>query len=164
MTILSINCYAENVQTLVEFFSFTCKHCANVNDKLEQYIAKNNVKYLDINVDRTDTTLPTNIMYYIALDAGVGTKFKRAYFQAIASGMPAYTTTTLNYVVNQVKTTTMIQLMESKAELEHVKQKLNYANSLMQKYRIQATPTFLINQTVLLEGEDVITSLSKGIQ
>ena len=156
-----INGNAEQVKTLVEFFSFTCKHCANVNSKLEQFIAKNNIKYLDINIDNNEQALPTNIMYYIALDAGVGTKFKSLYFEAMSRGMPAYTQTTLNYVVNQVKTAKMIQLMESKTEMEHVKQKLNYANSLIQKYRIQATPTFLINQTVLLEGEDVITSLSR---
>lgn len=163
MAILSINSYAENVNTLVEFFSFTCKHCANVNDKLEQYIAKNNIKYLDINVDWNQMALPTNIMYYIALDAGIGNKFKRVYFEAIANGMQAYTPDTLNYVVSQVKTPGMTKLINSKEEREHIRQKMNYANALLKKYKIKATPTFLINQTVLLEGEDVITSLSNGM-
>ena len=158
--LITINSYAEPVKTLVEFYSFTCKHCANVNGKLEQYIASHKVRYLDVNVDNSTAALPTNIMYYIAVDAGVGPQFKNAYFTAVASGMPAYTPTTLNYVVNQLKTPQLTQLVNSKEEQEHVKQKLAYANNLLATYRVQATPTFLINQTTLLEGEDVVTNFN----
>lgn len=156
----AINSYAEPIKTIVEFFSFTCKHCANVNEMLEQFIASHNAKYLDVNVDNNKKSLPTNIMYYIAIDAGIGSQFKTTYFNVLASGMPAYTQETLNYVVNQIKTPKLIQLISSSEEQEHVKQKLIYANSLLATYHIQVTPTFLINQTTLLEGEDVINSLN----
>lgn len=152
--------YAEPVKTIVGFYSFTCSHCASANAKLEQYVASHNVKYLEVNIDTSDAALPTNIMYYLAVDAGVGPKFKSAYFSAVASGMPAYTPATLNYVVNQVKNPKLVQLMNSKDEQEHVKQKLIYANSLLVSNHIQATPSFLINQTILLEGEDIINSLN----
>lgn len=160
LILIMMNSYAEPVKTIVEFYSFTCAHCANVNSKLERYLASHNVKYLDVNVDNSQMALPTNIMYYIAVDAGVGPQFKTAYFAAVASGMPAYIPTTLNYVVNQVKNSKLTQLMKSKDEQEHVKQKLAYATSLLTTYHIQATPTFLINQTILLEGEDIVNSLN----
>ena len=150
---------AEPVKTIVEFFSFNCVHCANVNSKLINYVAKNKVKYLDINFDRDSNALATNIMYYIATDAGVGPQFKTSYFKAVNSGMPIYTPSTLQYVINQVKNSAMEQLMRSPEEKEHIKQKLAYVQSLINKYDIQVTPTFLINQTTLVEGEDVINNM-----
>ncbi len=154
-----INCNAEEIKTLVEFYSFTCSHCASVNKKLESYIASHNIKYLDVNIDTSDTAMQTSLIYYIAIDAGVGVKFKSAYFNAIASGMPAYSPETLRYVVNQIQTPQLVKLMQDRIEQQKVTQKLNYANSLIAKYKIQATPTFLINQSTLLEGEEVINQL-----
>ena len=147
---------AEPIKTMVEFFSFRCVHCANVNSKLDTYIAKHQVKYLDINIDDQPDT---NIMYYIATDAGVGPQFKDAYFKAVAGGMTAYAAVTLDYVVNEVKTPAMEQLMHSNTEREHIKQKMAYVEKLLSQYHVQVTPTFLINQTTLLEGEDVISTL-----
>ena len=147
------------VRTLVEFFSFTCRHCANVNDKLNQYIASNHIKYLDINIDNSPDAINTTIMYYLAIDAGVGVKFKDMYFKAVSMGMPAYSNDTLVYVVKQLDNSTMAKLLHSKSEQERLKQKMNYAKDLMRTYKIRATPTFLINQTTLLEGEDVINSI-----
>lgn len=159
LNILVLYSEAEPITTLVEFFSFKCRHCFEINTKLENFVAKNNIKYLDINVDNDDRAIPTNILYYIAIDAGIGSEFKRQYFEALNNGMKDYSSTTLNYVFNQVKTPKMLQLLKSKLEQEHVKQKLIYANNLLSTYRIQVTPTFLVNQTVLLEGADVIDSL-----
>lgn len=164
ITLLSFNVNASNVnsnkiRTLVEFFSFTCSHCANVNDKLNRYIASNHIKYLDINIDNSPDAINTTIMYYIAIDAGIGVKFKSMYFKAVSTGMTAYSNDTLSYVVKQLNNSTMMQLLHSKSEQEKVKQKMNYAKELMSIYKIRTTPTFLINQTTLLEGEDVINSL-----
>lgn len=156
---ISLATNAEPVKTIVEFFSFNCVHCANVNSKLVKYIAKNKVKYLDINVDKDQNALATDIMYYIATDAGVGPAFKKAYFRAINSGMAIYSPSSLQYVVNEVKTPAMEQLMKSPEEKEHIKQKLAYVQSLTSKYNIQVTPTFLINQTTFVEGEDVINNM-----
>lgn len=154
-----IQAQAETIKTMVEFFSFTCVHCASVNAKLTRYIAEHNVKYLDINTNTNPEAIPTNIMYYIAVDAGVGSQFKAAYFLAISNGMAAYSPTTLTYVTKQVQNASMERLMRSNEEKEHIKQKMNYANQLLKTYHIQVIPTFLINQTTLLEGEDVINSL-----
>jgi protein-disulfide isomerase len=156
-----VNGNTEEIKTLVEFYSFTCSHCASVNKKLETYIASHNIKYLDVNVDTRDEAVPTSLMYYIAIDAGVGSKFKSAYFSAIASGMPAYTSDTLKYVVNQIQNPKLVTLLNDKTEQQKVSQKLQYANSLIAKYHIQVTPTFLINQSTLLEGEEVINQLSQ---
>ncbi len=156
---LAMNSYAEPIKTLVEFFSFKCRHCFDINAKLEKFVIKNNIKYLDINIDNDDMATPTNIMYYIAIDAGIGTQFKKKYFEAVAHGMGEYSSTTLNYVVNQIKTPKMMQLLNSKSEQEHVKQKLTYANNLILANHVQVTPSFLINQNILLEGADVINSL-----
>lgn len=159
---LTLPAIAEPVRTIVEFFSFNCVHCSNVNPKLVSYIARNNVKYMDINVDKDPNALTTDIMYYIATDAGVGPAFKSTYFKAINNGMPIYTSATLQYVTSEVRTPAMEQLMKSLTEKEHIKQKLAYTQSLINKYDIQVTPTFLINQTTLVEGEDVIDNMLGG--
>jgi hypothetical protein len=156
--------YSEPITSLVEFFSFRCLHCANVNPKVAAYVNSHKIQFTDVNVDVNELALPTTIMYYLAIDAGVGPQFKNAYFAVVASGMPAYTPSTLNYVVNQIKNTKLTQLMKSKDEPEQIKQKLIYANKLLTNHHIQATPSFLINQTILLEGEDVINSLNYGIK
>ena len=155
-----INCQAEEIKSIVEFFSYTCSHCANVNNKLDSYVATHPVEFFAINTDNGDNAIPTNIAYYVAVDAGVGRQFKSAYFTAVASGMPAYTPQTLNYVINQIKTPTFSNLLKSPDEKEKVKKKLAFANYLSNKYRVQATPTFLINQSTLLEGEAIINSLN----
>ena len=153
------NIKSTEIKSLVEFFSFTCSHCANINTKLNQYVADHKIKYLDINIDNNPQAVDTNIMYYIAIDAGVGEQFKQTYFKAVSSGMEAYSPSTLLYVTTQVQNATMKRLMRSTVEQEHIKQKLNYTLDLINTYHIQATPTFLINQTTLLEGEDIINSL-----
>lgn len=158
---IAITSYAEQISSLVEFFSFRCSHCANVNDSLGSYIANHqNVKFFDVNVDSNDAALPTTIMYYVATDAGVGQQFKTNYFAAVANGMPVYQQSTLNYVTKQVMTPELAKLLKSAAERERIKDKVNYANLLLSKYQIQGTPTFLINQSILLEGEAIINSLN----
>ena len=157
---LAVNSYAESIKSIVEFFSFKCSHCKTVSTRLEVFMRDNKIKYLDINVDNTEASLPTNIMYYVAIDSGIGFKFKNAYFNAVANGMPVYTPSTLNYVINQIKTPRFMQLINSKVEQEHIKQKLSYVNQLLSAYYIEVTPTFLINQNVLLEGEDFIYSFN----
>lgn len=155
LLVLSINvAIASEIKTLVEFFSYNCSHCGEIDAKLNSYIAKNKIKYLAVNIDNSPAALTTNIMYYIAIDAGVGEQFKAAYFKSVSKGMPAYTSSTLNYVVTQVQNDTMKKLMRSKTEQQRIKQKLLYAQSLLETYKVRAAPSFLINQTTLLEGAD----------
>lgn len=156
--LITCNAWSEPVTSLVEFFSFRCSHCANVTPKLEYYLSTHNVQFMDVNVDG-DIAIPTMIMYYVATDAGVGFQFKNAYFTAVANGMPAYTSDTLNYVYNQIKIPKLVSLLKSSAEKAAIKNKLTLANQLLSKYHIQATPTFLINNSILLEGEDIINTL-----
>ncbi|MBY0379411.1 MAG: thioredoxin domain-containing protein [Burkholderiales bacterium] len=147
------------IKSIVEFFSFTCSHCANVNYKLNQFVAMHNIKFLDVNIDNSPEALNTTIMYYIAIDAGVGGTFKDAYFKAISTGLPAYSKTTLDYVLTQLNDSKIARLIHSKEEQQKIKLKLKYAQDLINTYNIRATPTFLINQTTVLEGEEVLNSL-----
>lgn len=158
MLLIIHNTSAESISSLVEFFSFRCSHCANVNQRLSYYVNSHDVQFLDVNVDG-DAALPTMIMYYVAVDAGIGNQFKTAYFSAVANGMPVYDQSTLNYVYNQVKTPKLVSLLKSSDEKAAVKNKLLQANKLLATYHIQATPTFLINHSILLEGEDIINTL-----
>jgi len=150
---------ANEIKTLVEFFSYNYSHCAAIDNKLNSYIAKNRIKYLAVNIDNSPSAIPANIMYYMAVDAGVGEQFKAAYFRAVSKGMPAYANSTLNHVVSQVQNDTMKNLIHSKSGQQHIKQKLLYAQSLLEIHKVTSAPSFLINQTTLLEGADVITSL-----
>lgn len=151
---------ADEIKSMVEFFSYRCSHCANVNSKLDNYVNKSKINFLAINVDNNDIAMPTNIMYNVAVDAGIGQQFKSTYFSAVATGMPVYAPTTLSYVINQVKTPLFEKLLKDPNEKQLIKQKLNYANELLVKYPVQATPTFLINDTALVQGEDFVNYLN----
>lgn len=151
---------AEDIKSMVEFFSYRCSHCANVNSKLDDYVNKSKINFLAINVDNNDIAMPTNIMYNVAVDAGIGQQFKSAYFSAVATGMPAYAPATLSYVVNQIKTPLFEKLLKDPNEKQSIKQKLNYAAELLVKYPVQATPTFLINDNALVQGEDFVNYLN----
>jgi protein-disulfide isomerase len=153
---------ASEIKTLVEFFSYNCSHCAEIDTRLNNYIARNKIKYLAVNIDNSPAAMPTNIMYYLAVDAGVGEQFKALYFKAVSTGMPVYAGSTLGYVTTQVQNATLKQLMSSKTEKQHLKQKLAYAQDLIETYKVRAVPSFLINQTTLLEGADVINSLLRS--
>ncbi len=113
-----------------------------------------------INVDNNDIAMPTNIMYNIAVDAGIGQQFKSTYFSAVSTGMPAYSPATLNYVVSQISTPLFEKLLKNPSEKQAIKQKLNYTNRLLAKYLVQTTPTFLINDTALVQGEDFVNYLN----
>lgn len=156
---ISFNCFAERITDIVEFFSFKCSHCAAVNEKLNQYVSNNHIRFLDVNIDAN--SINTMIMYYIAIDSGVGDRFKEIYFKAVSKGMAAYSDDTLAYVVGLVQNDNMKRLMRSKTERQKIKDKMNYVQSLFNKYKVQETPTFLINHTTLLAGEDVINQLTE---
>lgn len=151
--------HAEEIRSMVEFFSYRCSHCANINSKLDNYVNKNNVKFIAVNTDNNDIAMPTNIMYNVAVDAGIGQQFKSVYFSAVSTGMPAYAPATLSYVFNQIKTPQFEKLLKDPKEKQSVKQKLNYAAQLLARYPVQATPTFLINDTALVQGEDFVNYL-----
>lgn len=151
---------SEEIKNMVEFFSYRCSHCANINNKLDSYINKNHVNFIAINVDNNDIAMPTNIMYNVAVDAGIGQLFKNTYFSAVATGMPAYAPATLSYVINQVRTPLFEKLLKDPNEKQLIKQKLNYATQLLAKYPVQATPTFLINDNALVQGEDFVNYLN----
>lgn len=163
LLLLAIASYvgAEDIKNIVEFISYRCSHCANVNTKLDNYINKSHVQFLAVNVDNSDIAMPTNIMYNIAIDAGVGQQFKSTYFNVVSSGMSAYAPTTLDYVVNQIKTPLFEKLLKDPNEKQVVKQRLNYATELLAKYPVQATPTFLINDNTLVQGEDFVNYLGE---
>lgn len=159
LSVIAINSQAEDIKSIVEFFSYKCSHCANINLALDQYVNTHKVKFFAVNVDNTEEAMNTNIAYYIAEDAGVGQKFKSTYFLAVANGMPVYSTQTLSMVISKVKNKEFEALLKDPNEKTKVKAKYNMAIQLLSSYPIQATPSFLVNGTTLLEGEDFIRSL-----
>lgn len=151
--------YAEQIGSIVEFFSYKCSHCANINLMLDQYVNTHQVKFFAVNVDNTPEAMNANIAYYVAVDAGVGQQFKSTYFAAVANGMPAYTPQTLSFVIHQIQNKQFETLLKDPNEKTKVKTKYNMALELLNTYPIQATPSFLINGNTLLEGEDFVRSL-----
>jgi protein-disulfide isomerase len=159
LVILNYNLHAETVTSMIEFFSYQCSHCSNVNSLLSQYVSKNSINFIAINVDQSEQALPTNIMYLVAVDAGLGFQFQQEYFNAIRNGMIAYSDNTLRYVTNKIMTPKFAELLKDRNERNSIKTKLKQAHALLVKYPIQVTPTFLINGTTLLEGEDIVKTL-----
>lgn len=159
LTSFNIFANAEEVKSLVEFFSYSCSHCAGVNSTLASYVQSRNIKFMAVNVDQSEAALPTNIMYLIAEDAGLGFQFQQEYFNAVRNGMVINNKQTLDVVVSKISTTRFRELLQDQQERNSVKQKLRLSHELLTKYSVQATPTFLLNGTTLLEGEDIIKSL-----
>lgn len=151
---------AEQITSIVEFFSYKCSHCANVNSALDQYVNSHKVKFFAVNVDNTEEATNANIAYYVAEDAGVGQQFKDTYFAAVANGMPAYSAQTLSLVINKVKNKQFEALLKDPNEKAKIKEKYKLAIQLLNTYPVQATPSFLINGNTLLEGEDFVRSLN----
>ena len=133
--------YAEQITSIVEFFSYKCSHCANINSALDQYVNSHKVKFFAVNVDNTEAAADTNIAYYVAEDAGIGQQFKNTYFSAVANGMPAYSAQTLSLVINKVKNNRFEALLKDPNEKVRVKEKYNMAVQLLRSYPIQATPS-----------------------
>jgi thiol-disulfide isomerase/thioredoxin len=156
---ISFNVHAEEVTSLVEFFSYGCSHCAGVNSTLANYVHNKNIKFIAINVDQSEAALPTNIMYMVAEDAGLGFKFQQEYFNAIRSGMVMNSKQILDYVVSRISTPKYQQLLQDKDERNLIKQKIKLSHELLSKFPVQVTPSFLLNGVTLLEGEDIIKSL-----
>ncbi len=150
---------AEEIRTLVEFFSYGCSHCASVNVTLSNYVQNKNINFLAVNIDQSEQALPTNIMYLVAEDAGIGFQFQQEYFNAIRNGRIVNSKQTLDDVVSKISTPKFQQLLQDKHERAVIKQKLRLGRELLTKYSVQATPTFLLNGKTLLEGEDIIKSL-----
>lgn len=160
MSVVSVS-IAEPVSSMVEFFSFTCSHCANVNNKVHDYVTRNNIQFSDVSTNMAPNEIQTTMMFYLAEDAGIGWQFKEAYFSAIRSGMTAFSRATLDTVIQQIRTPKLIQLLNDQGERQKIKNKLLLASQLLNKYNIQGTPSFLINNSTLLEGEDIINQLSQ---
>lgn len=151
---------AEQINSIVEFFSYKCSHCASVNSVLDQYVNSHKVNFFAVNVDNTEEAVNVNVAYYIAVDAGIGQQFKSTYFAAIANGMQPYSAQTLSSVVDRVKNKKFELLLKDNNEKTRVKDKFKLATQLMNTYSVQVTPSFLINGSTLLEGEDFVRSLN----
>ncbi len=151
------SCYAANVQKVIEFFSFTCTHCMAVEPKLQNLLIKTNAKYAPVVVPFNEKEVPVAMVYYACIRKNLGWQFRNAYFQALQDGYPANDPRTVIQVLSQITNKPMDILSYSQSQ--DVVDKLNDDKVLIKKFNVTSTPTFVINGSIKLEGDNALDGL-----
>lgn len=145
---------------LTEIFSFTCSHCYNAEEQLEQAASSNKVVFVPVPLydPRNLNEVAAINAYFAAISLGKGMVFRRSYFNAIfVEGDALYSKAALIYTLNQcgLNNKTFFDLAGSR------KISLNVTNAvnLAIKYNISSTPTFIVNGSSIYEGENGIQQI-----
>ena len=155
MVICSSKVFAvEPLTSVVEFFSFSCAHCYNAEPNLQQVLTKTNAQYTPVIVPSDGDSIGTAMIYYAAIRKGLGWQFRNTYWKAVATGAKPNAPETIVYVLNQITNNSADIL--SYAKSQDIQNKISMDMQLIKKYGINSTPTFLINNQYLVDGEDYL--------
>lgn len=151
--------YAEKLSHLIEFFSFTCSHCIKSEPLLVQVLNKTHAQYMPVVMVQSGEQVGTAMVYYACIKFGCGWQFRNAYFNAIVNGSQPYSSKILIDVLNQVtnKPNEVLNLAKS----PEIQQKYVLDQKLVQQYKVNSTPTWVINNQYKIEGDDVISQFLK---
>lgn len=139
---------------ITEIFSFSCSHCYNVENQVEQIAKQRDIRVIPVplyNPNNINETAVTSSLF-AAKKMGKEWAFRRAYFNAVfVNGYPVYANQTLKYALSQagLDNKQFYQMASSKQVINDMVQSANLAI----KYNVSGTPTFIVNER-LYEGED----------
>ena len=151
--------FAEKLNNLIEFFSFSCSHCVSAEQTLQQVLAKTHAKYIPVVYIQGEDQAGTALVYYACIKKGIGWQFRKAYFEAVISGMPAYTPETLVAVLKQI-TSNPSEILKY-ATTPEIQEKLVLDRKLIEKFHVTVTPTWVINMQYTLDGETALLPFLK---
>ena len=97
------------------------------------------------------------MVYYACIRKNLGWQFRNAYFQALQDGYPANDPRTVIQVLSQITNKPMDILSYSQSQ--DVVDKLNDDKVLIKKFNVTSTPTFVINGSIKLEGDNALDGL-----
>lgn len=147
--------FGEQLDSIIEFFSFTCMHCYVAEPHLLNVLKKTNAQFMPVFVPHNDNELPTALIYYAAIKAGIGWQFREGYFKAMKSGLPPYTVQTALTVLTSI-TNNPKQILDMSTKPEIIN-KINLDKKLIQQYNVSSTPTFIINNQYTLVGDSALS-------
>jgi protein-disulfide isomerase len=151
--------HGEKLNHLIEFFSFTCSHCIKAEPLLLQVLNKTQAQYMPVVMVQSGDQVGTAMVYYACIKLGCGWQFRNTYFKAVINGAQPYTTNTLVYVLGQV--TDKPNDVLNYAKSPEIQQKYVLDQQLVEKYKVNSTPTWVINNQYKVEGEDAILGFMK---
>lgn len=156
--LLISNVVAENVTSIIEFFSFGCPHCYKVEPVLQRIIANKNIKYVPVVMIEDSSQVAVSAIYTACQIKGIGAIFRSTYFNAVfLEGYPAYSPITVNHVLAVIGANS--KEIVAMAQSDIVKNKLVFDKYLMNRFQVSSTPTFVINGTNVLEGDNALSSI-----
>ncbi len=149
---------AEDVKNIVEFMSFGCSHCYQAEPTIRNIVSTSNIKYIPVIIAQSPNEEAISTIYTAAMLSGVGWQFRQNYFDSVfIEGYPAYSPLTVSHVLSKlgVDANSILELAKS----TKVQEKIKLDKELISKYKVNSTPTFIINGTVVLEGDTALNNL-----
>lgn len=146
---------------VAEAFSFNCIHCYNIEPQVQSLRQSAKVNYIPLPIyDPKDINQLAVINAYFAAQAlGKEPQFRLAYFNAVFNqGMSAYAPETLVSVLTACNLNN--KAFYSLASSERITRKVQFAASLAVRYQINGTPTFIVNNNQVFEGENAIQEIA----
>lgn len=146
---------------IAEVFSFNCIHCYNIEPQVQVLRQSQKISYVPLPIyDPRDINQLAVINAYFAAQAlGKEPQFRMAYFNAVFNqGMPAYAPETLMSVLTACNLNN--KAFYSLAGSERITRKVQAAASLAVRYQITGTPTFIVNNNQVFEGENAIQEIA----
>ena len=150
---------AQTITSIVEFFSFSCGHCLNAEPVLMEVLQKTNASYIPIIVPSDGDSVGTAMIYYASVKKGFGWQFRSAYWRALQNGAKPNSPDTAIAVLNQITNNPGEILAYAKSQ--DVQTKIALDVQMIKKYKVNSTPTFIINDQYQLDGEDALNSFLK---
>lgn len=138
---------------VLEFFAYGCIHCANLEPRLVEWIAK---QAADVKVKRVPAAfavrgIDTAPIFYTLEGMGLAEKLHQKIFDAanlenVLLGNPA----TLNkWLEKQGVDTKKFEEMQKSFSIQN---KINRSRKMSSDYKVQSTPAVAVNGRFLLEG------------
>lgn len=140
---------------VVEFFSYTCPHCYNLEPALLRWVAEKkpeNVGFYPVHVVGGSWTLPATVKY-TAAKLGLGKAFDQQYFAEFHKNRNRRVANEKTAAINFIAEKSGID----KAEVEkawnslQVKSALKRSHAMMEKANIQGVPAVVVNGKYLVQ-------------
>lgn len=146
---------------VAEVFSFNCIHCYNIEPQVQALRKSQKVSYIPLPIydPRDINQLAVINAYFTAQALGKEQQFRSAYFNSVFNvGMQAYAPDTLISVLNAcgLNNKAFFALATSKK----ITDKVRDSAAMVVRYQISGTPTFIVNNNQLFEGENAIQEIA----
>lgn len=138
---------------VVEVFSFTCPHCYSFQKQLDSFQKKYQEKLELSHIPIGFSGVNPSKLYFIALDNNKGAEIKKLIFQSFHdSGIRNINNSEIIKVLARIEG--LEEEYEENKNNEAILDRVKFAQIYATSRRIQRTPTFVVENSILVEGAD----------